>query len=163
MAIKSKKLRFSSRQKNKYRIRKKVSGTSERPRLSVFRSGKHMYGQVISDETGQTLAAVSTRDAAVISAIPEAVSLFEKSKGAPKSGAEESGAAATKSQGSEELAINATRTSKSVAAALAVGTVIGKLALEKNISQVTFDRNGFLYHGRIRAVAEGARMAGLKF
>ncbi len=151
MAIKSKKLRLSSREKNKFRIRKKAVGTAERPRLSVFRSGKHTYAQLISDESGVTLAATSTRDSEVAAAIPQAIAAFEKNAAKEANG-----------ESADTLNVNATRTSKSVAAALAVGVVLGKLAVDKKITQVVFDRNGFVYHGRIRAVAEGARSAGLK-
>lgn len=147
MAIKSKKGRLSSRDKNKFRIRKKVSGSAERPRLSVFRSGKHTYAQLISDDTGVTIAAASTREQSVVEGMTDAVQVFEK----------------VDAEGKKLLPVNSARTTKSVAAALAVGAAIGKRAIEKNVSQVVFDRNGFVYHGRIRAVAEGARSAGLKF
>jgi large subunit ribosomal protein L18 len=94
-----------------------------RPRLCVYRSGKHIYAQVVSDESGQTLAAVSTL--------------------------------------SEELRASLKKTA-TVEAAKEVGTLIAKKCQEKGIGRVVFDRNGFLYHGRIRAVAEGAREAGLQ-
>jgi len=109
-----------SRQKKKVRIRKKVLGTTERPRLSVFRSLKHIYAQVIDDVTGMTVASASTREKAL----------------ADKSGKE---------------------------AAKVIGTEIAKRALTKNVNTVVFDRNGYQYHGRLQALAEGAREAGLKF
>jgi large subunit ribosomal protein L18 len=109
-----------SRRKKKVRIRKTVKGSEERPRLSVFRSSKHMYAQIVDDKTGKTLMSISTL----------------KVSADGKSGKE---------------------------AAKLVGSEIAKQALAKNIKQVVFDRNGFLYHGRIQALAEGAREAGLNF
>lgn len=105
------------------RVRKNLRGTAARPRLSVFRSEKHIYAQVISDESGETLVTASTL-------APEVRSRIKKST--------------------------------DVAAAKVVGEVIGKSCIDKGITVAVFDRNGFLYHGRVRAVAEGAREAGLK-
>ncbi|HEY8514958.1 MAG TPA: 50S ribosomal protein L18 [Candidatus Binatia bacterium] len=107
------------------RVRKRVRGTDARPRLSVFRSLKHIYAQVISDESGRTLAFASTLS-------PE---LREKLGG--KSGNKD--------------------------AAREVGQLIARRAKEAGISQVVFDRNGFLYHGRVRTLAEAAREGGLQF
>jgi len=104
------------------RIRKKISGTPERPRLSVFRSNKEIYAQIIDDTAGHTLAAASSRD---------------------KDIASQSG----------------TKTEK----AALVGEKIAKIALEKGIDKVVFDRGTHIYHGRIKALAEGARKGGLKF
>jgi large subunit ribosomal protein L18 len=106
------------------RVRKRVRGTNTRPRLCVFRSGKHIYAQVISDESGKTLAAVST--------LSPRVSGDTKKKSA------------------------------TVAAAKEIGTLIARECQEKGIAEVVFDRNGFLYHGRVQALADGAREAGLK-
>lgn len=117
-------LRTQARLKRKKRIRQKVVGTTDRPRLCVFRSSKHIYAQVIDDSASQTLAAASSMEKAV----------REDSKAKNK-----------------------------VTAANSVGKVVGQRALDKGIKQVVFDRNGFLYHGRIKAVSEGAREAGLKF
>lgn len=103
----------------KIRIRKTVKGTDERPRLCVFRSGRHIYAQVINDTTGHTLAAVS--------------SLTMKSDSSGR-----------------ELA-------------KAVGTEVAKVAIQKKIKDVVFDRNGYIYHGRVQSLAEGAREAGLNF
>ncbi len=114
---------YLARIKRKARIRKKISGKSERPRLSVFRSARHIYAQIIDDVNGRTLAAASTVEKEVRSQ-PK----FESK----------------------------------VAAAAFVGKLIGKRALEKGIKQVVFDRNGFLYHGRVKAVSDGAREAGLE-
>ena len=108
-----------ARMKNKVRIRKKVNGSDERPRLSVFRSAKHMYAQIVNDVSGQTLAAAS--------------SLKLKSDASGKE------------------------------AAQLVGKEIAKQALAKNIKAVVFDRNGFIYHGRIKSLADAAREAGLNF
>jgi large subunit ribosomal protein L18 len=113
-----------ARLRRKVRVRRKVVGTDERPRLCVFRSNKHIYVQVISDAQGKTLAAVSTLTG--------------------------------------DLA-KANESSKGVEAAKQVGLVLAKACKEKNISRVVFDRNGFLFHGRVKAVADGAREGGLEF
>jgi large subunit ribosomal protein L18 len=116
--------KLDSRQNRKERIRKKVSGTPVRPRLTVFRSLSHMYAQVIDDSEGKTLVHVSTLS-------PELKGSLEEvdKKGAAKK----------------------------------VGELVAKKCLEKEIKHVVFDRNGLPYHGRIAAVAEGAREAGLQF
>jgi large subunit ribosomal protein L18 len=106
------------------RVRRQTRGTNARPRLCVYRSGRHIYAQIISDENGATITAASTL--------------------------------------SSEVRTQATKTA-TVDAAKAVGTLIAQKCQEKGIAQVIFDRNGFLYHGRIRAVAEAAREAGLQF
>ena len=116
--------RQQARLKRKRRIRKTILGSPERPRLSVFRSSKHMYAQLIDDSNGATLAAVSTMD-------PE-IRQLEKVKGKIE---------------------NAKR----------VGKAIAVRAKAKGITRVIFDRNGFLYHGRVRALATAAREAGLEF
>jgi large subunit ribosomal protein L18 len=116
--------RRQARQKRQVRVRKKVRGSSERPRLCVFRSGKHIYAQIVEDVTGTTLAAAST---------------MSKDIG-------------------EELA-----NTGNIDAAKAVGTAIAKKALAQDIRQVVFDRNGFLYHGRVKSLADAAREAGLAF
>jgi large subunit ribosomal protein L18 len=112
-----------ARQNRKIRIRKKISGTSERPRLVVFRSNAHIYAQVIDDEQGTTLVSASTL-------------VLEK---------------------------NNVEARPNKAGAEVVGKEIARLAKEKNIVRVVFDRNGYIYHGRIKAVADGAREAGLEF
>jgi large subunit ribosomal protein L18 len=117
-------IRQQARLKRQKRIRKKVLGTAQRPRLSVFRSARHIYAQVIDDAQGLTLTAASTLDSQV--------------KNAPKF-------------------------ENKIEAAKFVGKLIGERALDKGIKQVVFDRNGFLYHGRIKSVSEGAREAGLVF
>jgi large subunit ribosomal protein L18 len=117
-------LKTKARLKRKKRIRKHLVGTQERPRLSVFRSSKHIYAQVIDDTRGQTLVAASSLDK-VVKEQPE----FENK----------------------------------VAVASFVGKLLGERAVNKGISKVVFDRNGFLYHGRVKAVSNGAREAGLDF
>ena len=124
MQIKTKEDR---RDRIKFRIRKKMAGTSDKPRLSVFRSVSHIYVQVIDDRTGTTVASASTIDAKVKEQLPKGVA------GGNLKGAE------------------------------LVGTAIAERLKEKGITKVVFDRNGFLYHGRVRAVAEAARTAGLEF
>ena len=119
-----KKDREVSRRRRRNRVRAKISGTAERPRLSVFRSSKHIYAQVIDDIAGDTLVAASTLD--------------------------------------KDLAGQLESTCDAEAAK-AVGTLVGKKALEKGINKVVFDRGGYNYHGRIAALAEGAREAGLEF
>ena len=117
-------IRKQARLKRQKRIRKKVQGTPQRPRLSVFRSARHIYAQIIDDAQGRTLLTVSTLDSQL--------------KNGPKS-------------------------ENKVAAAKHVGKLIGERALDKGIKQVVFDRNGFLYHGRIKSLSDGAREAGLVF
>jgi len=112
------------RQRRKIRVRKKVRGSDQRPRVCVYRSNKHIYAQVISDSQGKTLAAVSSL--------------------------------------SEDLA-EQLKKSKGVDAAKQVGVALAKACKEKNITRVVFDRNGFIYHGRVKAVADGAREGGLDF
>jgi large subunit ribosomal protein L18 len=103
----------------KIRIRKTVNGTEDRPRLVVFRSGKHMYAQVVNDVNGHTLASASS------------------------------------------LAVETKNTGKELAKE--IGKEIAKVAIAKNITNVVFDRNGYLYHGRVKSLAEGAREGGLNF
>jgi large subunit ribosomal protein L18 len=115
------------RKRRKLRIRKKVVGTSERPRMSVFRSARHIYAQVIDDVAGTTLVSASTL-------CPEL-----------RSGAE------------------APQKHKKADAAKQVGALIARRCQDKSIAKVVFDRNGYLYHGRVKALADAARAAGLKF
>ena len=124
MRIKTKEDR---RDRIKFRIRKKMTGTAQKPRLSVFRSVAHIYVQVIDDMNGQTIASASTVDAKV-------------------KGKMDKGVAGGNIKGAE-----------------LIGTTIAERLKEKGITKVVFDRNGFLYHGRVRAIAEAARSAGLEF
>lgn len=115
--------RFIKRKRRQERVRKRVQGTDRRPRLCVFRSTKHIYAQVISDESGRTLLSVST--------------LSKELRGAAaKPG--------------------------NVDAAKQVGALVARRCLDHSIAEVVFDRNGFLYHGRVRALADAAREAGLR-
>jgi large subunit ribosomal protein L18 len=114
----------TARDKRKARIRKKISGTQERPRLTVYKSLKHMYAQIVDDVAGKTLVSVST------------------------------GSKALKNEVKED---------DKTAAAKRVGQAVAKAALEKGVTRVVFDRNGFDYHGRVAAVAQAAREAGLEF
>lgn len=113
------------RQRRKLRIRKKVAGTAARPRLTVFRSAKHVYAQVIDDVEGKTIAQISTLSPS-----------FKKSEDKGK---------------------------KKVDQARKIGLLIGEACKANNIEEVVFDRNGYMYHGRVQALADGARKAGLKF
>jgi large subunit ribosomal protein L18 len=117
-------IRKAARQSVHRRIRKKVAGTAERPRLAVHFSGKHVYAQVIDDDLGRTLAAASTAER----------SLVANNK-----------AAANK------------------AAAERVGKTIAERLLAKKLERIVFDRGGFLYHGKVKALADAARAGGLKF
>jgi large subunit ribosomal protein L18 len=116
--------RAEKRHTRQARVRRKVRGDAQRPRLSVYRSLHHIYAQVISDETGHTLIAAST-----VSSMPG----------------------------------NEIKSKSSVAAAKMVGKAVADRCREAGITEVVFDRNGFLYHGRVKALADAAREAGLKF
>ena len=122
-------LREQARRRRRERVRKKVRGTPTRPRLSVFKSAKHIYGQLIDDIHGHTLAAASS----VSFPFRERVQNVEKASGGNVSGAK------------------------------IVGEMIAEQARALGITQIVFDRNGFLYHGRVKALADGAREAGLEF
>jgi large subunit ribosomal protein L18 len=124
-------IRKIGRLKRKRRIRKKIYGTADRPRLCVFRSAKHIYAQIINDVNSTTLVCGSSLDKEFL----QHSDIEDKSEN---------------------------KNSKIVKASL-VGKIIGSRAIEKGIKEIVFDRNGFLYHGRVKAVAEGARGAGLQF
>jgi len=113
------------REKKKIRIRKKITGTAERPRLTVYRSSTHGYTQIVDDATGKTLLSVSTNSKDIREEFKALKSPVERYKH--------------------------------------LGSLTAKRAIEKNITTVVFDRNGYLYHGRVKALADGAREAGLKF
>jgi len=121
------KTREDRRQRIKFRIRKRVAGDQERPRLTVYRSLSHIYVQVVDDMTGKTLASAATTE-------PD---LKKGLSGKTRGG--------------------------NVAGATFVGKTIAQRLIDKGIKKVVFDRNGYLYHGRIRAVADAAREAGLEF
>ncbi len=113
-----------ARKARHFRVRKKVSGTTEKPRLNIFRSVKHIYAQVIDDKSGRTIAAASSID--------------KELKGKISSGA-------------------------NIKAAETVGTLIAERASGKGIKKIVFDRGGYLFHGRVKALAEAARKGGLEF
>ena len=137
MAVKSKRFKSDPRVKRKLRIRKKISGSQEKPRISVFKSNLHTYAQAISDQSGATLANASTLDKEV----KEELSGLD----------------------AEKLGIKGkARSLKSVAAATAVGLVLGRRLKALNIGVAVFDRSGFIYHGRIKGVAEGVRKSGIR-
>jgi large subunit ribosomal protein L18 len=119
MILHKEKIKRQKRQLRHNRVRSQISGTSERPRLAVFRSSSHIYAQIIDDTAGKTLAAASSADV--------------KSKG------------------------------KKADLSTEVGTAIAEKAKAKKISKVVFDRGGYQYHGRVKALAEAARAAGLEF
>ena len=107
-----------------HRVRKRVNGTPDRPRLSVFRSARHIYAQLVDDTLGQTICAASTLDAGLRAAVQR---------------------------------------TGDVEAARKVGELVGQRAKERGIGRCVFDRGGYAYHGRVAAVADGARAAGLEF
>lgn len=117
-------MKLVGRERRKLRIRRKISGDVERPRLTVFRSTKHIYAQVVNDTDGKTLAHASTLSRDLKNTLGE---------------------------------------DTKIDAAKKVGALIAKICLEKKVEKVVFDRNGYLYHGRIKALAEAAREAGLQF
>lgn len=116
---------ITTREKRKQRIRKKIYGTPDCPRLTVYRSLNHIYAQLIDDVSRKTISAKSTK--------------------------------------SKEIAGQLSTVKGKVEAAKLVGQEVARLAMSLNITRVVFDRNGYLYHGRVKAVAEGAREAGLTF
>lgn len=118
------KIKKEAQLKRKKRIRKKITGTPERPRLSVFRSSRQIYAQIVNDVDGRTVVSASSLEKTV------------------------------KDQPSFE---------NKIAVAQFIGKLIAERAIEKGLKEVVFDRNGFLYHGRVQAVSKGAREAGLKF
>ena len=117
--------RSEARLRRKKRVRKKVKGIPERPRLSVFKSARHIYAQIIDDSSAKTLLTVSS--------LTKDIRPQVGNKGGNKEGA------------------------------VVIGKVIAERALEKGIKRVIFDRNGFLYHGRVKALADAARAGGLEF
>ncbi|MCL2197870.1 MAG: 50S ribosomal protein L18 [Defluviitaleaceae bacterium] len=118
--------RAAARKKRHYRLRRNLSGTGSRPRLTVFKSNKYIYAQLIDDIKGHTIASASTMDAALVKA--------------------------------DKL-----KSTSNLDAAKAVGTSVAKKAKELGIEEVVFDRSGYIYHGKIAALADAAREAGLKF
>ncbi len=118
-------LKKNKRQRRKFGIRKKIYGSPERYRLTIFRSLNHIYAQIVDDDAGKTLVAASTLEKEVIEGLKPGMKKIERSK--------------------------------------LVGAALAKKAIDKDIKKVTFDRNGYLYHGRVKALADAARQAGLEF
>ena len=118
--------RAAARKKRHYKMRRNLSGTAVRPRLTVFKSNKYIYAQLIDDVAGHTLASASSLDAMLIKA-------------------------------------NDLKSASNMEAAKAVGTAVAKKALDKGIDTIVFDRSGYVYHGKLQALADAAREAGLKF
>ncbi len=123
--MKSNDIKKKRRIRRKLSVRKEISGTPDKPRMTVTKSLKHIYAQIIDDERGNTLASASTLNKDVAEKVTPKTKKIEKSK--------------------------------------LVGAAIAKAAVEKNIKKIAFDRNGYLYHGRIKALAESARENGLEF
>ncbi len=117
--------RLGGRERRHLRIRKKIKGTPERPRLVVFRSNRHIYAQIVDDIAGRTIAGACGSSKAIAERIKEDKERFAESR--------------------------------------AVGELVAKRAIEKGITKVVFDRAGYRYHGRVKALAEAARKAGLEF
>lgn len=157
----SSELKRQARLKRKKRIRKRVHGTPERPRLSVFRSAKHIYAQIIDDVAGHTIVAASTVEKIIREKSVSIDELSGPATGTPEQGAVED--KAVKEQPGKDSDGKTRAVSGKIAMGLLIGKLVGKRALEKGIKKVVFDRNGFLYHGRIKAVSDGAREAGLDF
>ena len=118
--------RTLARKKRHYKMRRSLSGTAVKPRLTVFKSNKYIYAQIIDDVAGHTLVSASTMDAALV----------------------------------KDAGLNST---SNLDAAKAVGTDVAKKALDKGIEAIVFDRSGYIYHGKVKALADAAREAGLKF
>lgn len=135
MAIKKRKLVLTPRERKKIRLRKKIRGTDQKPRISVYRSGNHIYAQAISDESQKTIVSAATSDKG-FSGTVETV---------------------------KDLANNDSVSSKSISAAYVIGQTLAKKLKDKGLEDAVFDRNGYRYHGRVKALAEGARSGGLKF
>jgi large subunit ribosomal protein L18 len=136
MAVESKKSKVTPREKRKLRLRKRLVGTDAKPRICIFKSDKHTYAQLISDESRKTFVSASTLEDELMAQVAAL---------------------------SAEQIKDRSRSSKGVVAARTVGLALGARAKEKGFVKVVFDRNGFMYHGRVKAVAEGARQAGLQF
>jgi large subunit ribosomal protein L18 len=116
---------YKKRAKKKFRTRKKISGTAQKPRISVFRSANQIYAQMIDDSTGKTLAAASSKSKEVLDEIKNTQGKVEKSK--------------------------------------AVGKLLAKKAADNSITTAVFDKSGYNFHGRVKALADGAREGGIKF
>jgi large subunit ribosomal protein L18 len=145
----SKKDKNEARTRRKKSIRKRISGTEERPRLSVYRSNKHIYAQVIDDTDSRSILLVSDLTKTLAAEL-------EAAKTAPT-------AAASSGTTEEDATPDGGPDGAKMRRARVVGAAVAKACLDKGIKKVVFDRNGYLYHGRVRALAEAARAAGLDF
>ena len=167
-------LRRYRRDRVHLRIRKKVLGTPERPRLAVYRSSKHFYAQAIDDLHGQTIAAASTllkefTDQLKIEPVPmpeKAEAKVEEKKKAPEAGTETKKKKKDKPEKPVEKVEDSTpkvHNGRAVLVARQLGKYMAEQMKARGITRAVFDRGGFLYHGRVRAFADGARAAGLSF
>jgi len=139
------------------RVRNRVTGTPERPRVAVFRSNAHIYAQLIDDTAGKTLLSVSSLKLDAPAAAP-AAKAEPAAEGKPKKGKKGDAAAAA-----ETTAATAAVSGRKIELAREVGRQFAQAAKAKGFAKVAFDRGGYLYHGRVAALAEGAREAGLDF
>jgi large subunit ribosomal protein L18 len=137
----------------KRRVRKKISGSAALPRLTVFRSGKHIYAQLIDDLVGGTLVAASSREK----------DFSEKAKDQEKVKSQEKAKDQKKSKGQKKAKDPKKAKGSNVEGAAAVGKLLGDRAKSKGVEKVVFDRNGFLFHGRVKALADAVRETGVKF
>lgn len=153
-----------ARQRRHRRGRVKVRGTSTRPRLSVFRSLQHIHAQIVDDDQGRTLAAVSSLDAGVRTKIEAAKKAAPPAApAAPVAEAPAKGGKEKKGKGGEAKAAAPKQAGIKVEGAKFVGELLAQRALSAGIKQVVFDRGGYKYHGRVKALADAAREAGLEF
>jgi large subunit ribosomal protein L18 len=148
------------------RIRRKVQGTPERPRLAIFRSLSHIYAQIVDDTKGQTIVAAASSEKALQGAeapapapAPEAAAAEAPAPKAEKGGKGDKG----EKKAPKKAAAPVKASGGNVAGARLIGKTIADRAKEKGIKQVVFDRGGYIYHGRVKALADAARAAGLEF
>jgi len=145
------------------RIRRKVRGTPERPRLAIFRSLSHIYAQIVDDTKGQTLVAAASSEKALrggaTAPAPASAAAEAPAPKAEKSAKGEKG----EKKAAKKAAPPAKASGGNVAGAKLIGKTIAERAKEKGIKQVVFDRGGYIYHGRVKALADAARAAGLEF
>ena len=142
------------------RIRRKVRGTPERPRLAVFRSISHIYAQIVDDTKGETIVAAASAEKALRGAAGAPTPAPAAEPAAPEA-APAKGAKGEKKAARKAAPVKAS--GGNVAGAKLIGKTIAERAKEKGIKQVVFDRGGYIYHGRVKALADAAREAGLEF
>jgi large subunit ribosomal protein L18 len=153
MRRKAKNPKEHKRKRRHLHVRRRLVGTAERPRVCVFRSNTHIYAQIIDDEQGKTLAAVSSLKISLPKATPAAEQPVGKSDAEGQEGkkGKKKGGKKPKAEGAKILQ------------AREVGTLVAKAAKEKGITAIRFDRGGYLYHGRVAALAKAMREGGLEF